>query len=174
MSQSSPFSFLKYLDEMRIPLLASTAVLAVLVLAGCTAPGAETGPESASTRAPLSSPPATVLTPSPMPEPTEDPDSSTRSPDSAIQAVDAYDLCKKQTLDSFASPDDAEWVSFDQSQVWDMQNGYWNATIDLTSTGPGDESISSVTCIVGGTIGAPVWNSYGVSAGSAPGAEVVG
>lgn len=155
---------------MRIVSAVLPALVVALTLVGCTTDA----PTPASTAGGIiTSTPETVATPSPMPVATEDPESETRGDDSPLQAIDAYELCIAQTRDSFTRPDDVQFVTFDQSQVWDMQNGYWNATIDVVSSDPADAAVPSVACIVGGTIGAPVWHSFGGGVGPAPGVEVI-
>ncbi|GAA1061782.1 hypothetical protein [Agromyces bracchium] len=139
------------------PILAAAAIAA---LAGC-APG---GPV-----APATSEPPAATTASPTPTASEMPPASDEpiaaDADRPLEPIDAYALCRAQTYAYY--PGDfalVEYAPFADATVLLRDDGFWfvyievddgNRTPDLVDSGASN-------CIVGGTIGEPQWELFGV------------
>jgi hypothetical protein len=145
----------------RVAAAALAAAGVAAVLAACV-PG---GPQPA----PSSEPPATtpVETPTPAPSETEMPPASdppTDTADRPLDALDAYALCRSQTASFY--PGDfglLEFAPFTDATVLQRDDGDWFVYIEVDDGNrPADlvESAGS-ECIVGGTVGAPEWQSFG-------------
>ena len=133
------------------------AVLASLALMGCT-PSAPAAQQSDGTEAPK----ATA-----SPEPTSSPSAAARSADTGLEAIDAYALCKAQTL-AIIAPDELSgiaWAPF-ESATWLLREDgaigiYIEATNENRAEGSDGRDVA-LTCKVGGTMGEPDWLDFGV------------
>ncbi|WP_430647480.1 hypothetical protein [Agromyces sp. GXS1127] len=138
------------------------SVVLVAALAGCT-PG---GPV-----APATSEPPSATTPSPTPAPTasEMPPASDEplaaDADRPLEAIDAYALCRAQTYAYY--PGDfalLDYAPFTDATVLLRDDGLWFVYIEVDDGNrPADLVDSGASnCIVGGTIGEPQWELFGV------------
>ncbi|KRE22903.1 hypothetical protein [Agromyces sp. Soil535] len=132
-------------------------ILAALALAGCT-------PTPAPTLAPETTPAAPAA---PSATPSSPPGTATnaRGATTPIEAVDAYALCKAQTMVYY--PGDfakVQFASFESSPVLLRDDGRWFVYIEAHDENrePSLVDASASNCIVGGTIGAPDWLTFGV------------
>ncbi|GAA1058475.1 hypothetical protein GCM10017608_26100 [Agromyces luteolus] len=141
------------------PIMAAAVVLA---LAGC-APGGPVAP--ATTEPPAATTPAPSPTASEMPPASDAPISA--DADRPLEAIDAYALCRAQTYayypGDFALLDHAP---FPDATVLLRDDGLWFVYIEVDDGNrPADLVDSSASnCIVGGTIGEPRWELFGVVA----------
>ena len=141
----------------RTVMLPTWAVLASLALMGCTTsvpatPQTEAGETSTST-APLS--------------PASTPPVAERGADASLEAIDAYALCKAQTL-AIIAPDELSgitWAPF-ESTTWLLREDgaigiYIEATNENSTQGTAGRDVA-LSCKVGGTLGEPDWLDFGV------------
>ncbi|POH65235.1 hypothetical protein C3B59_09145 [Cryobacterium zongtaii] len=138
-------------------MLPMLAVLTSLALMGCT-PSAPAAQQSDGTEAPK----ATA-----SPEPTSSPSAEVRGADTPLEPIDAYALCKAQTLSlaNPASPSGISWAPFDSAISLVRDDGaigiYIEATNENRAEGSDGRDIA-LFCRVGGTIGEPDWLGFGV------------
>jgi hypothetical protein len=131
------------------------AVAVATLLAGCAS------------EAPAPSPTTASPTPSGSPEttpPVTDEPPGARGPEAPLEAVDAYALCRAQTL--MFHPGDPTLVAyapFDEATVLLRDDGDWFVYMDVDDGNREPElvEVGGVECIVGGTIGEPDWRLFG-------------
>ena len=140
----------------RTVMLPTLAVLASLALMGC-APWVPVAQQSESGEKP---------TPTASSEPTSSPSATARGVDTRLEAIDAYALCKAQTLAFF--PGDFSRISWGpfESATWLLRDDgaigiYIEATDENNAVGSAGRDVA-LTCKVGGTLGEPVWLEFGV------------
>ncbi|MFC9918290.1 hypothetical protein [Agromyces binzhouensis] len=132
------------------------AIALTALLAGCTATG---------TPSPSEAPPATtpVPTASDMPPASDGPGAAVA--DRPLEAIDAYALCRAQTY-AFYPGDFAllEYAPFDEASVLLRGDGLWFVYIEVDDGNRSADLVESgaSNCIVGGTIGEPQWEVFGV------------
>jgi hypothetical protein len=132
-------------------------VLAAVALGGCAAP------------APTAQPVQTAATPTPpsSAEPAPVPSAPPRGAETNLEAIDAYALCKAQTLAIIAPAElsGISWAPFERSTWLQCDDGAIGMYIEATNENraPGDEGREvALYCEVGGTLGEPDWLSFGV------------
>ena len=130
--------------------MVGAGLFAALTLAGCTEAASPTGPT-----------PTASATATPIASATP-----TRGPDSPLEIIDAYALCKAQTLYQI-SPDDPSkvtWAPFEEAISLLRDDGYIGIYMDATNPNApaGASTEFAIECKVGGTIGSPDWMSFGV------------
>lgn len=138
-------------------MLPTLAALASLTLAGCASqapvtqpPEGSEGPTSTAPSAPASTPPV-----------------AERGADASLEAIDAYALCKAQTL-AIIAPDELSgisWAPF-ESTTWLLREDgaigiYIEATNENHAPGSAGRDVA-LSCKVGGTLGEPDWLDFGV------------
>ncbi|MGR2752786.1 hypothetical protein [Agromyces arachidis] len=144
---------------------AAAALLTVVaaLLSGCAAE--EPGP----TAGPTAGPSATTPSPTPSAAPettapaTEEPPAA-RGPGAPLEAVDAYALCRAQTLMYHpGDPTRVEYAPFEEATVLLRDDGDWFVYMDVDDGNREPElvEVGGVECIVGGTIGEPDWQRFG-------------
>jgi len=125
----------------RLTIVSASGFLAALALAGCTAAALPT-------------------------EPTPVPPAEARGPDSPLEIIDVYALCKAQTLYQIRPDDPSKvtWGSFGEAISLVRDDGYIGIYIEATNPNApaGADTDFALECKVGGTIGAPDWMSFGV------------
>jgi hypothetical protein len=137
------------------------AVLAAVTLGGCAT--------AAPTVAPTAQPAQTADTPSPPPpaEPAPVPSAPARGADTTLEAIDAYALCKAQTL-AIIAPEELSgisWAPFESSTWLQRDDGAFGMYIEATNENrAADDEGREVAlyCKVGGTLGEPDWLDFGV------------
>jgi hypothetical protein len=140
----------------RTVMLPMFAVLASLALMGCT-PFAPAAQQSDGTEAPKGT--ASL-------EPTSSP-SAARGPDTGLEAIDAYALCKAQTL-AIIAPDELSGISWApyESTTWLLREdgaiGVYIEAINENNAQGSEGRDVALTCKVGGTLGEPDWLDFGV------------
>ncbi|MGO4785220.1 hypothetical protein [Cryobacterium sp. W22_MBD10_FK3] len=135
-------------------ILPTLAVLASLALTGCT-PSAPMDQQTESGETP------------PVTEATTSPSAAARGADTPLEPIDAYALCKAQTLSqaSPASLSGISWAPFDSAVSLLREDGaigiYIEATNENRAEGSDGRDIA-LFCRVGGTMGEPDWLGFGV------------
>ena len=122
------------------------AVVAVtLMLAGCSAPSKLPGPKPIVAVA--ATPPA-------------------RSADTSFDKWDAYLACRNLSL-PFVDPDNAQaakFATFAHSYLVKRKDGLFYVYIEYVDTSyTGASHLGAAVCILGGTLGSPIYVSYGAS-----------
>jgi hypothetical protein len=100
----------------------------------------------------------------PSPSPSEVPAAEPRTAVSPLEAVDAYALCKAQTMINHPTAEVAKtlvYASFEDSVVVAGPQGRWFAQIPTVDQSRNVVAHSYTECVVGGTIGDPEWVVYG-------------
>ena len=133
------------MTSLRIILSSSALISVALVLSGCATEVAET---------PLPAPTDTVTT---APETTA-PEAEPRTPDSPVNAVEAFEFCRGEVLEfSMVNDTDASNLNdFDESLVSEDEGTF---TVQLKGE-MGDRAMGAAYCAVGGTVGAPTLVDY--------------
>jgi len=130
------------------------SLVLILGTAGCTAQ------ESASP-----APTVTVtVAATPSPSPSEAPAAESRTASSPLEAIDAYALCKAQTMINHPTAEVGRtlvYASFEDSVVVAGPDGRWFAQIPTIDQSRDVVADSYTECVVGGTIGDPEWVVYG-------------
>lgn len=128
-----------------------------MALAGC-ASQTPTAPQ------PASGEPSASTAPS---EPAVEPSAAARGADTNLEAIDAYALCKAQTL-AIIAPDELSgisWAPFESTTWLPREDGaigiYIEATNENNAEGSEGRDVA-LTCKVGGTLGEPHWLDFGV------------
>ena len=141
----------------RTVMLPALAVFASLALMGC-APWAPAVQQSEGGEKP---------TPTASSGPTSAPSAAARGTDTRLEAIDAYALCKAQTL-AIIAPEELSgisWAPF-ESATWLLRDdGAIGIYIEATNenNAPGSEGRDvALTCKVGGTLGEVTWLGFGV------------
>ncbi|GGI45963.1 hypothetical protein BCL57_001474 [Agromyces flavus] len=149
----------------RRPRLAPAAATA-LTAAGVAAALAACSPSDTQNE-PTSEPPATTpveTTPPPESEMPPASDTPTGTADRALDALDAYALCRAQTY-AFYPGDFAllEYAPFTDATVLQRDDGDWFVYIEVDDGNRPADLVESggSECIVGGTVGEPEWQSFG-------------
>jgi hypothetical protein len=143
-----------------LPLAAVLALALPLALAGCTPP---TPVDPPVTSPPVTSPvPSATPTAPPTTSPTTEP--SVRTSSSTLEAIDAYALCKAQTTGYY--PGDfalVQFAPFESATVLLRDDGLWFVYIEVHDENrePSLVDVAASHCMVGGTIGAPQWQTFG-------------
>ena len=144
---------------MRLRATLVSVAVGVLSLSGCAA-GAST-------------PAATVTVtaqPTPAPTATVAPDAPpARTADSTLEAIDAYALCKAQTMVNHPTAEVGRtlvYAPFDESVVASGPDSRWFVEVPTVDQSREPVTDSFTQCIVGGTIGDPQWTTYGESSES--------
>jgi len=124
-----------------------------MALAGCASP-------VPASQQPVSNEPPASIAPS-------DPAATPRGAESGTEAIDAYALCKAQTLAIIAPAELAGifWAPFEDATWLLREDGaigiYIEATNENKAQG-GEGREVALQCKVGGTLGEPVWLDFGV------------
>ncbi|TFC93366.1 MULTISPECIES: hypothetical protein [Cryobacterium] len=141
----------------RTVLLPALVVLASMALAGCAS-----GTRAA--QQPASDGPSATAAPE---ESASAPSVAPRGADTGLESIDAYALCKAQTL-AIIAPDalsGISWAPFEDA-TWlprgDGAIGIYIEATDETSAQGSDGRDVALTCKVGGTMGEPDWLDFGV------------
>ena len=129
----------------------------VIVLGGCASPA---GPVPTVT--------VTQRVTEPAPESAPEPTLVARSAADPLEAIDAYALCKAQTIGyhNLGDPTAVVFEEFADARVVKRDDGDWYVAIESDDPNRSDQSVfagteSASECIVGGSIGAPVWQTFG-------------
>lgn len=133
------------------------AAAVALLLAGC-APAGPTTPATTAPPAETTPPPTTE-----MPPASDTP--ATGSADRPLEAIDAYALCRAQTFAYY--PGDfalVDYAPFSDATVLQRDDGDWFVYMEVDDGNRTPDLVESAgsECIVGGTIGEPEWQSFGV------------
>ena len=121
---------------------------AALVLTGCVT---TTTPEATGSAAPV---PTITITPTPV----------TRTGDSPLEPIDAYALCKAQTMGFYdGDPALVTFAGFADSVVALREDGAYFVYVEASDGNREPElvNVGTSTCIVAGTLGNPVWTLFG-------------
>jgi hypothetical protein len=140
-----------------VGLVAAALALAGL-LAGCAAE--EPDPTNTPSAPPTTSAPAETTAP---PTETASPETpAARGPESPLEAIDAYALCRAQTTRFYGDPGRLEFAPFDEATVLLRDDGDWYVYMEVDDPSAGDlAEAGGSECIVGGTIGEPEWELFG-------------
>ena len=92
-------------------------------------------------------------------------DTPTGTVDRALEAIDAYALCRAQTYAYY--PGDfalVEFAPFTDATVLHRDDGAWFVYIEVDDGNRTPDLVEAAgsECIVGGTIAEPEWQSFGV------------
>ncbi len=145
---------------LRAAAVALGAAGVVAALAACGPAGPEPTPTSAppaTTPAETTPPPETGMPPAS--------DTPTGTADRALEAIDAYALCRAQTYAYY--PGDfalVEFAPFTDATVLQRDDGDWFVYIEVDDGNRTPDLVEAAgsECIVGGTVAEPEWQSFGV------------
>ncbi|TFC27293.1 hypothetical protein E3O25_09220 [Cryobacterium sp. TMT1-3] len=132
-------------------LLAGALSAAALLLTGCV---------------PTTAPPDATESAEPVPVPTitVTPDPSARTADSPLEPIDAYALCKAQTIGFYVGdPGLVTFADFASSMVVLRDDGKHFVYVEASDGNrePALVDVGASNCIVGGVMGAPEWTLFG-------------
>ncbi|TFB74326.1 hypothetical protein E3O06_06960 [Cryobacterium glaciale] len=123
--------------------------LCALVLTGCVS---------------TTAPPDATESAAPVPTITITPDPTARTADSPLEPIDAYALCKAQTIGFYpGDPGLVTFADFAGSFVAAREDGAYFVYVEASdgNRDPDLVDVGASNCIVGDTIGAPEWTLFG-------------
>lgn len=132
-------------------LVAGVLFAAMLMLSGCVP--ANVPPDATESAEPVPVPTVTI-TPAP----------AARTADSPLEPIDAYALCKAQTIGHYeGDPGLVTFAEFGDAFVAVREDSAYFVYIEASDANrePDLVDVGASNCIVGGTIGTPVWTLFG-------------